>query len=129
MSLQPQVINLVGSTASGVAIDSTGNNYDGESVLSWPFPTPNAYDSAKLVVAGDATQTDATVDFALRDFSAGSTVATIENTDADDSQLQVTFDPDLLDGTANVGLRVNVTSASATGGATVDVDAKLVLLP
>jgi len=129
MSLQPQVIDLVGSTASGVAIDSTGNNYDGESVLSWPFPTPNAYDSAKLVVAGDATQTDATIDLSLRDFNAGTSVVSIEDTDGDDSQLQATFDPDVIDGTANVGLRVNVTDASGTGGATADFDARVVLIP
>jgi hypothetical protein len=129
MTLQPQVISLVGSTATGIAIDSTGNNYDGLSQLSWPFPTPNAYDSAKLVVAGDATATDATIDFSLRDYNAGSNVVSIEDTDGDDSQLQATFDPDLIDGTANVGLRVNVTSASGTGGATADFDARVVLIP
>lgn len=129
MTAVEQVIGLVGSTATAVPIDATGVQYDGLSRLSWPFSTPSPYEDARLVVAGDATATDATVDLTLRDFSAGSTVATIGGVDPDDPQLFTKFDPNAVDGTADVGLRVNVTSASATGGATVDLDAKVVLLP
>lgn len=129
MTLVPQSIGLVGSTATDVAIDSTGNNFDGETRLSWPLSSPSPYDDAKLAVGGDATQTDATADVSLRDYNAGENIATISGIDLDGEQFFVRFDPDLLDGTANVGLRVNVTSASGTGGATVDLDAKVVLVP
>lgn len=125
----PQVIPLVGSTATGVAIDATGVQHDGESRLSWPYSSPSKWADARFVVAGDATATDATVDFSLRDYNAGSDVVSITGTDADDSQLIAAFDPDQLDGTADIGLRVDVTSASATGGATTDLDAKVVLRP
>jgi len=129
MALVPQVIPLTGSTASGVAIDSTGDNYDGESRLSWPFSSPNPYADARLVVGADATQTDAEGDLILRDYQAGSDVATISGVDLDDSQFITEFDPDDLDGIANIGLRVSVTSASGTADATADFDAKVILRP
>jgi len=129
MSLVPQVVGLVGSTATGVAIDSTGNNYDGEARLSWPFSSPSAYADARLVVGADATATDASGDLILRDYNAGSDIATISGVDLDGPQFITGFDPDLLDGLADVGLRVSVNSASSTGGATASFDAKIVLRP
>jgi hypothetical protein len=129
MPTVPQTINLVGSTATDVAIDSTGTSYDGLSRLSWPFNTPNPYNDARLVVAGDATKTDAEADLILRDYNAGSDIATISGVDLDDDGFITKWDPNDIDGTADVGLRVDVTTASGTGGATVDLDAKVVLLP
>lgn len=125
----PQVIPLVGSTATGVPIDATGVQHDGESRLSWPYASPSKWADARFVVAGDATQTDATVDLILRDYEGSTDVVSITGTDADSSQFIAAFDPDELDGTADVGLRVDVTTASGTGGATVDLDAKIVLRP
>jgi len=129
MSLPTQTIGLVGSTATGVPIDSTGANYDGLSRLSWPFTSPNPYDSAKLVIAGDATQTDAVADVSLRDYAAGEDLVTVTGTDLDSPQAFTRFDPDDVDGTARVGVRVDVTSASGTADATTDIDAKVVLEP
>jgi len=129
MTAFPQTINLVGSTASGVAIDSTGQNYDGLSRLSWPLSTPNPYNDARLVLAGDATQTDAEADVSLRDYNAGSDIVTISGTDLDTTRTIAKWDPNDIDGTADVGLRVDVTTASGTADATTDLDAKVVLLP
>jgi hypothetical protein len=129
MTAVEQVLGLVGSTATAVPIDATGVQYDGLSRLSWPFSTPSPYEDARLVVAGSATQTDAELDLILRDYNAGSDVATIVSVNGDDPQFFTKFDPNAVDGTADVGLRVDVTSASGTGGATVDLDAKVVLLP
>jgi len=42
---------------------------------------------------------------------------------------EVRFDPTDIDPGDVIGVRVNVDSASGTGGATVDVGARLVLIP
>jgi hypothetical protein len=129
MTTQPAVIGLVGSTATEVAIDSATVHYDGLSRLSWPLSKPNPYDDARLIVASNATQTDATADYKLHDYQAGEDVAVISGAAIDTEQALVKWDPNDLDGTATVGLKVEITSASGTTGATTDIDAKLVLLP
>jgi len=129
MALVPQVIPLTGSTASGVAIDSTGDNYDGESRLSWPFSSPAPYTQGKLVAGDDPTQTDADVTFELRDFNAGSVIVATSQVSVGATQEIATFDPDQIDGTADIGLRADIANPSATGGATTDIGAAVVLKP
>lgn len=125
----PQFVGLVGSTATDIAIDSTGNNYDGLARVNWPFGVPNPFEAGEFVVSASATQTDATADVSLRDYNTGTDVTTISGIDLDGTLFRGTFDPDSLDGLADVGVRVNVTDASGTGGATADLQAQVLLLP
>lgn len=129
MTPHPQVIDLVGSAAANVAIDSAGDNFDGAAQISWPFDTPNPYQKAKFVCSDDATQTDADITYILRDFNASSDVTSTSQVSVDSTQTFTTFDPDVLDGTADIGLRASVANPSGTTGATTDIDAKLILLP
>lgn len=129
MSPVAQVIDLVGSAASGTPIDSAGDNYDGEYRFSWPFSSPNPYSRAKLVAGDDPTQTDADVTYQLRDFNAGTAVASTAQVSVGATQEFTTFDPDKLDGTADVGLRATIANPSGTTNATTDIGASVILLP
>jgi hypothetical protein len=129
MPYPPQVIPLAGGTATGVDIASEGVAYDGDSRLSWPFSRPNPYQDARFVVGGSVTAADGSMDMALHDYSAGSDVVTLAGVDGSGAQTFTTWDPDQVDATSTLGLRITVIDPSAQSGATGDFEATLVLRP
>lgn len=123
----PQVITV---DVAEVAIDSTGApQYDGETRLSWPFGVPAPYTSARVEFGLNLDQTDINVDLVFRDFDASSNVADVDSLTADTDFESQPFDPSDIPPGNNVGLRVNVDTASATAGAEAHVTIRLVLIP
>jgi hypothetical protein len=126
---QPEVFSLTGATASGVPLDSEGVAYDGEARMPWPYSSPAPHDRGILVVSGSADTTEAGLTLALFDYSTDEPVATIGPSTGDETQAQARFNPNALDGTSRIGLRVVVDDPVSQGNPETNLDAKVILLP
>lgn len=129
MPATPQYIDVSGSSAVDIPIDATGTQYDGEYRTFWVFGTPAPYDRAVLEFGGQFSETDADIDVVLRNYTDGSNVASLTNVTDEPDRATVEFDPTDIDPGDLIGLRVNVNTASSTGGATLDATLKLILRP
>lgn len=123
----PQIVTL---DVAEVAIDSTGDpQYDGETRLEWPFGVPHPFEDGRFEFGINFDETDVNVDVVFRDFGGSSDLASVDSLTADTDQEVQPFDPTDIAPGSDVGLRVNVDSASSTSGAEAHVAARLVLIP
>lgn len=113
-----------------VPIDSTSAPaYDGEVRIPWPYGTPTQFREVRHVFGIDFDATDTNVDVVLRNFTAGSNVVSTDSITSDTDLSFETFSPSDVDGNDQLGLRVNVDTASGTAGAEATVVSRLLLLP
>lgn len=122
------VYPLVGSTGTDVPIDATGTPYDGASRTKPELPSPPRDGKAYLEVGLAPTQTDASYDLILRDYTDSTDLTTIGASGTVNRQRSSPVYDDLRFGNT-VGLRVTITSGSATTGATADINGYLYVEP
>lgn len=119
---------LVGSTGAGLAIDATGTPYDGLVRLKPELPSPPKNGVAYLDISVDPSAADASYDLILRDYTAASNIATVGASGAVTRARSSPVYGDIVFGN-DLGLRVTVTTASATTGATAAISGYLYVEP
>lgn len=122
------VYPLVGSTGSGLAIDATGTPFDGFVRPKPELPSPPRDGQAYLVASVTPSATDASYDLILRDYTDSTDIATVgASGTVRGARSSPIYDDLVFDN--EVGLRVTVTAASGTSGATAAINGYLYVEP
>jgi hypothetical protein len=109
--------------------NNTNNEVDGEYRTPWPYGTPTPYRTARFEAAIEFEQGTTVTDLVLRDFTAGSNIASTGNISSDSTREIVEFDPTDLDPGDEIGFRANNTTASGVAGSEAWAIAHVVLVP
>jgi len=112
---------------AGIAIDATGVNYDGAIHKLIETEELDGVSAVFFEVGVDPTATDGAYDIILNDYTAGAGIVTLSESGAVARSRSGNIKGDLVAGN-EVGVKVDVTTASATTGATARVVGKLILV-
>lgn len=122
------VYPLTGGVYTGIAIDATGTPADGDVRVKPELPSPPRDGKAYYSFSVSPTATDATYTFQLRDYTDNVNLDTVGATGNENRDVSEQIYDDLIFGN-EYGLRMNVSSASGTAGATADVAGYLYIEP